>query len=231
MEFANFEALDANALFAAFQQGYTTVEVQFVNDKLNDGNELPSGKMYTYKVPTAWNVQKGDWLVVLPSQAYKPVFVHAVHASPQDYGKDLKWAVMKIDGSFYFQMKTQEEQLKQALNVLKRKRELELLMAELQKTVGGDGINQLMSGFQNLLGVSQAPQNALAAAEPAAQQPAQAPGVATPSINTEAMQAAAAARAPQAAPAQQQPVQAAPQAPANVQPLPQGGIAKPSWAQ
>jgi hypothetical protein len=230
---------DVSALLSALQSGYQTVKVQFLNDRLADGNEQPSGKLYTYKVPSAWQVQKGDWLIVLPISSYKTVVVQDVDTTPNTYDK-LKWAVQKIDGNFYFQMKMEEEKLSNALAFLKRKRELEALMAELQSTIGDVGIVDLQSGFQRLLGVQPQQQQPVQPVSQVAQQqpavqtaavptPTVAPqqfGQATSTINAEAMAQAAGVHQGNAQGVAANTLQATPTA--------AGGDAtaiKPSWAQ
>jgi hypothetical protein len=184
--------VDASALLAIFQNGFTTVEVQFCNDRLADGNEQPAGKHYTYKVPLVWNVQVGDWLIVLPGSAYKTVAVRKVHTQPMELGNDgrfVKWAVQKIDGTFYFNIKEREEALQNTIAALKRKREAELLLEELNRTIGADNITQIMQGFGALLGVQpimQAPQ-----VQQVQQQPAAQPQVAAQEPNPVAAQRAA----------------------------------------
>jgi hypothetical protein len=205
---------DVNAMMNALQSGFTTVEVQFCNDRLQDGNEQPSGKLYTYKVPTAWNVAVGDWLVVLPHSAYKNVVVKTVHTFPRETA-NVKWAVQKIDGGFYFSIKQAEDQLQNTIHQIKKRREAELLLEELRRTLPGDALEQITNTFTSLITGSgaNAAQPVLQQAQAPTQQPA-------PQTAASVVQTPATVVQPQVQAEQAQPAQAW-QAPAQ----------KPSWAQ
>jgi hypothetical protein len=215
------ELLDNGSLLAVLQSGYTTVGVQFCSDgRFGNTNEesSPNGKVYTYKVPTHWNVTIGDWLIVLPSSAFKAVRVCEVHPHPRtlgDNGRQIKWAVQKIDSFFYFNIKNAEEQLETTLHYMRKRQAAERLLEELKKTMPGEALEQITNTFMSLITGSgaNAAQPVLQQAQAHTQQPA-------PQTAASVVQTPATVVQPQVQAEQAQPAQAW-QAPAQ----------KPSWAQ
>jgi len=72
-----------------------------------------SGKGYSYRVPCDWNVRVGDTLVVdSPLSGMTTVVVSHVYDSVACIHKATKWAVQKVDTTFYNEAQNIEKQIK-----------------------------------------------------------------------------------------------------------------------
>jgi hypothetical protein len=143
-------------MLAAMQAGYQTVEVRFLADGWQHQSAQPTfqDKTYNYKVPTAWGVREGDWLIVLPGSAFKTVRVFSVSDMPEllsHNGRPLKWAVQKVDPTFYFNVDTVERQMLAHVRAAQVRKEREALLAEMRNTVGS-AVDESMRAFAQLLG-------------------------------------------------------------------------------
>lgn len=140
-----------NHIIALLQTDYTTVQVVFP-----DG--LSQKKLYTYKVPTAWNVQVEDTLVVdTPRNGLCLVSVVAVHTEANintDVEWTYKWAVSRVDLAEYQDRLQREETANKLLLEIARIKAREQVVKDLEMFIGDDAgaknkltaVKQLLSG-------------------------------------------------------------------------------------
>lgn len=217
-------------MLAALQTGYQTVDVRFPTDGYPPEGAAPTfgNKTYQYKVPAVWNVKQDDWLVVLVGPYFKTVRVVGVCPLPQvisESGKRLKWAAMKIDATFLWNVEALEMQMLQYIRAAQQRREQEALLAEMRNTIGG-AVDESMRAFATLLN-AQPVGNALGFANAGSGKAASVPEGASEDVvrNAAASQVAQAANTTLNFDA----TKVQPAAETQVQQMPEG--VKPSWAQ
>lgn len=121
--------LNPNQLIALLQQDYTTVVVQF-----DQGDGIYGGKRYTYKVPKVWNVKEGDLVVVKTPYGTKLVKVDVVHNEPNldfSVSAGYKWAIQKVDYTFYEGVMEQEQEMAKVLVEVERQKQQKKLRDEM----------------------------------------------------------------------------------------------------
>lgn len=97
-------------------------------------------KDYRYK--TFFDVKEGD-LAVVDSPSDGPVVVKVTDVlSPMEFSGDysLKWLMSVVDVEGYDNLKALDRKVTKTVNQLKHKREREQMMADLQATIGDEGI-------------------------------------------------------------------------------------------
>lgn len=133
-------------LYSLLDHTFTTVRVVF--DKANthqleqaingrgqpflhhDSNSAKRG--YVYKVPKAWNVQEGDQLIVLSTEAgLAIVTVDTVDAEPDidiDANFTYKWAVQRVDMTEYQSLTEREKVFQDEMLRIERVKQRESLV-------------------------------------------------------------------------------------------------------
>lgn len=150
-------------LLNALLTGFTTVAVTFYDH---------TGKRYTYKVPTSWNVQKGDSLVVdAPQTGMTCVLVQEVHSVPQlddDADFQYKWAVQKVCRAEHDGQLAREKAFLAQMEVVEREHARRDVLAKVESALTGDAKGTFQAAVEALNALpseasSQAPEKATAA--------------------------------------------------------------------
>jgi hypothetical protein len=119
-------------LVALVQDDYTTAQVAFTTGTV-------SSKQYTYKVPTAWDVQAGDRLVVLAPDGLAIVLVKNVDRVPKidvDAGFTYKWAVQKVNMHEFTERNAKEQAFAERLAEVERIRQRDEVLENARKAYG-----------------------------------------------------------------------------------------------
>jgi len=139
--------------FNLLDETYTTVAVGFYNTVADEFRDR--SRMYHYKVPKLWNVQKDDLLVVFANKQPAVVKVMVVHDEPDFAGfPTLQYAVQKVDLTVHDALRDREHTFRNALRVVERQRQKDELRETLVKQAGGSATARtLLSEALSMIGI------------------------------------------------------------------------------
>jgi hypothetical protein len=119
-------------LMGLLQDMMTTAQVVF------SGTE----RQYTYKVPKAWNLQAGQSVVVdSPHNGLTTAVVVSVDKTPrldENASFVYKWAVQKVDRSWYDEQLAREQLFLEQLDEVERQHKRQETLRKANEVLGGD---------------------------------------------------------------------------------------------
>lgn len=134
-------------IFNLLDENHTTARVVFSTET---GTYLAHSKKYSYKVPRAWNLEKGELLVVSARGFFHVVKVAVVDLNPDMVGLSrLSYAIQKVDLTEHDAAGEREEKFRDALVQVERQKQKDELILTLEEqakspTPAGDMLREAL---------------------------------------------------------------------------------------